>query len=160
MVGKFKQSKKAAVVGPALDRCKQRHWPNNNSRLLAAEIGPISAIRRVQKLFLFFYNFRHEGCRGLWWNFEDWFSSTTFRRNIRHISSGSDRLCFVHSMVDCTNCFPHCFYIWSHGCESCPSKYIILSHEITPRVQRKKWVYDVLYRLFVIFHSPYQLLVD
>ena len=40
-VGKFKQSKKAAVVGPALDRCKRRHWPNNNSRLLAAEIGPI-----------------------------------------------------------------------------------------------------------------------
>ena len=40
-VAKFKQSTKAAVVGPALDRCKRRYWPNNNSRLLAAEIGPI-----------------------------------------------------------------------------------------------------------------------
>ena len=40
-VGKVKQLIKAAVVGPAFDRCKRRHWPNNNSRLLAAEIGPI-----------------------------------------------------------------------------------------------------------------------
>ena len=40
-VGKFKQSKKAAVVGPALNRCKQWNWTNNNSRFLAAEIGPI-----------------------------------------------------------------------------------------------------------------------
>ena len=40
-LGKFKQSTKAAVIGLALDRCKRRHWTNNNSRLLAAEIGPI-----------------------------------------------------------------------------------------------------------------------
>ena len=40
-VRKFKQSTKAAVVGPALNRCKRRHWPSNNGRLLAAEIGPI-----------------------------------------------------------------------------------------------------------------------
>ena len=40
-VGKFKQSAKAVVVVPALERCKLRHWPNNNSRLLAAKIGPI-----------------------------------------------------------------------------------------------------------------------
>ena len=30
-VGKFEQLIKAAVVGPALDRCKRRYWPNNNS---------------------------------------------------------------------------------------------------------------------------------
>ena len=41
MVGKFRQSKKASIVGPALDWCKQWHWPNNNSRLLTAEKGPI-----------------------------------------------------------------------------------------------------------------------
>ena len=40
-VGKFKHSTKVAVIGPALDRCKQWHWPNNNGRLLAADIGPI-----------------------------------------------------------------------------------------------------------------------
>ena len=34
------QSTKAAVVGPALDRRKRQHLPNNNSRLLAVVIGP------------------------------------------------------------------------------------------------------------------------
>ena len=40
-VGQFKQSTKAVVVGSELNRCKRRHWPNNSSRLLAANIGPI-----------------------------------------------------------------------------------------------------------------------
>ena len=39
--GKFIQSTKAAVVGPALDRSKRGKRLNNNNRLLAVEIGPI-----------------------------------------------------------------------------------------------------------------------
>ena len=39
--GNFEQSTKAAVVCPALDRCKRRNQPNNNKRLLAVEIRPI-----------------------------------------------------------------------------------------------------------------------
>ena len=45
-VGKFKHSTKIAVIGPALDRCKQWHWPNNNGRPLAADIVPYYHLRQ------------------------------------------------------------------------------------------------------------------